>query len=336
VGHQSSSGYVLNWAGGFLLFTCTPIYRYPCKHLPGTAVNIYVSIDGGADVFYAGVKGTVSLTSTALASGTHTLRVEYRSGDCVFKGLTGFDSGAGTVNPNLTTKLVEFVGDSITAGYLTTKLAEAHGSVLGEGRHTQVARPATADRGPPSGRAAGSSTGRGTSDFSKYQASAVVINLGTNDIGYGVTSSQFQATYTTFLANIQAKYPSAAIFVMETFKQRYVTETKAAVAARNSAGDSKVTFINTEGWIDTTTDTTTDTNDGTHPNIAGHIRSPTSSVISSAAVGRPNPAPHQGRQATSRRPCWKAAPEKSTQVTSVLICQATRLSGAKIVEGGLP
>ena len=272
---SSSSGYVPNWTGGYLYtgFTGTTV-----KILLGSAVNIYVSIDGGTDVFYAAVKGTVNLTSTALASGTHTLRVEYRSGDCVFKGLT-FDSGAGTVNPNLTSKLIEFVGDSITAGYLTSNLAmNAYGWVLGEKlkvRHTQVARAGyclstiSTCVGQNSQFFNLGSTGTTAWDFSKYQASAVVINLGTNDIGYGVTSAAFQSTYTTFLANIRAKYPSAAIFVMETFKQRYVSETQAAVAARKSAGDSNVTYISTEGWLTVGTDYV-DTNG--HPNDAGHVK----------------------------------------------------------------
>ena len=272
---SSTAGYIPNWTGGYLQtsFTGTTV-----KILLGSAVNIYVSVDGGADVFYAGVKGTVNLTPTALASGTHTLRVEYRSGDCVFKGLT-FDSGAGTVNPNLTTKLVEFVGDSITAGYLTTKLAmSAYGWVLGEKlkvRHTQVARAGYCLVTISTCVGQGSqffdlgSTGTTAWDFSKYAASTVVINLGTNDIGYGVTSAQFQTAYTTFLKNIRAKYPSATLFAMETFKQRYVAETRAAVAARVAAGDAKVAFINTEGWLTVGTDYV-DT-DG-HPNDAGHVK----------------------------------------------------------------
>jgi lysophospholipase L1-like esterase len=52
---------------------------------------------------------------------------------------------------------------------------------------------------------------------------------------------------------------------MEIFHKSYVTETKAAVAARTKAGDGKVRFIDTEGWI-----TTSDTADGTHPTDGGH------------------------------------------------------------------
>ena len=56
---------------------------------------------------------------------------------------------------------------------------------------------------------------------------------------------------------------------METFKKRYVAETKAAVAARNSAGDANVYYVNTSGWL---TDNV-DYEDGNgHPNEPGHIK----------------------------------------------------------------
>jgi hypothetical protein len=101
-------------------------------------VNFYASIDGGPDVFHAGVRGTVNLTPTPLAAGTHSLRVSYRSGDTVFLGLV-LDPGATTVRPALSTKLVEFVGDSITAGALTDKLAVDTDGHPNETGHAKIA-----------------------------------------------------------------------------------------------------------------------------------------------------------------------------------------------------
>ncbi len=80
-------------------------------------------------------------------------------------------------------------------------------------------------------------------DFARYQASDVVINLGTNDKGHNVSSAQFQSAYVTLLQRIRVKYPNATIHAMETFKKRYVNETKAAVTARGNAGDSKVRYV---------------------------------------------------------------------------------------------
>jgi lysophospholipase L1-like esterase len=261
-----------SWTGAYLStrFTGTTV-----KVRARNAVNFYASIDGGPDVFHAGVRGTVNLTPTPLAAGTHSLRVSYRSGDTVFLGLE-LDPGATTVSPQVPTKLVEFVGDSITAGALTDKLAvSAYGWVLGERlrvRHTQIARSGyclVSQDGCVGQRTQFfnlASTGATPWDFSRYQASAVVINLGTNDIGHGVTGATFQANYTDFLRAVLAKYPNAVIFAMQTFKKRYVAETRAAVAA---VGDSRVRFISTDGWLTAGADY--EDTDG-HPNETGHAK----------------------------------------------------------------
>ena len=273
---HSSSGDVPNWTGAYLKTSFT---GRTLKIKQRGAVNMYVSIDGAPDVFYAGVSGTVNLTPTALASGTHTVWVEYRSGDTIFQGFT-FDSGAGTVAPVVSGKLIEFVGDSITAGYLSSKLAvTAYGWVLGEKlgvRHVQIARAGYCLVNTSDGCVGQSvqffrlaSTGTTAWNFGTYQAGAVVINLGTNDVGHGVTDAVFQSTYTTFLQNIRAVYPNAALLVMETFKKRYVAATQAAVAARRSAGDANVYYVSTEGWL---TDNVDYADGNGHPNDAGHLK----------------------------------------------------------------
>jgi lysophospholipase L1-like esterase len=246
---------VPNWTGAYLLtgFTGTTV-----KVRARDAVNFYASIDGGPDVFHAGVRGTVNLTPTRLAPGTHTLRISYRSGDTVFQGLV-LDSGATTVRAQVPSGLIEFVGDSITAGALTDRLAlDSYAWKTGERlgmRHTQIARSGycLVAKGGCVGQSTQffrtASTGDQSWDFSRYQAAAVVINLGTNDIGRGVTGAEFQAAYTTLLRDIRAKYPNAALFAVQTLKKRYVTETRAAVAARVGAGDTRVHFVDTTGWL---------------------------------------------------------------------------------------
>src|SRR5262249_19715770 len=84
---------------------------------------------------------------------------------------------------------------------------------------------------------------------SRYQARAVVINLGTNDDAYGVSDSAFQSAYITVLQNIRAKYRNADIFVMRTFNGLKVGPTQAAGEAVNAAGDSKVHYVDTTGRV---------------------------------------------------------------------------------------
>ncbi|MEU4489009.1 GDSL-type esterase/lipase family protein [Streptomyces purpurascens] len=272
---SSGTAAVPNWTGAYLQtgFTGTTV-----KVRARNAVNFYASIDGGPDVFHAGVRGTVDLTPRPLSPGTHTLRVSYRSGDTVFQGLI-LDSGARTVAAGAASGLVEFVGDSITAGALTDRLAlDSYAWKTGESlgmRHTQIARSGyclVAQSGCTglSGQFfRTASTGGANWDFSRYRADAVVINLGTNDVGHGVTGAAFQSAYTTFLRDVRAKYPTAHLFAVQTLKKRYVNETRAAVSARTSAGDTRVHYIDTSGWL---TDGA-DYEDGNgHPNEAGHTK----------------------------------------------------------------
>ncbi len=267
-----SAGAVPHWAGAYVTakFTGTTV-----KVKARAAVNFYASIDNGPDVFFAGVKGTVPLTPSALPAGTHSLRLSYRSGDTIFQGLV-LDAGASTAPVTPPPKLLEFVGDSITYGALTSKLAlSAYGWQVGERlgvRHTQIARSgyclvaASGCVGQAAQFFRTDSTGDTAWDFTRYQATAVVINLGTNDAGHGVSGPAFQAAYTKLLRDIRAKYPNATLFAFETLKKRYVTETKNAVAA---TGDPNVRFITTEGWLTTGTDYAD--GDG-HPNDGGHTK----------------------------------------------------------------
>ena len=121
---SNATAYVPNWAGAYFLtgFTGTTV-----KLSQRNTIDLYYSIDGGADVYITNVSGTVNLTPTVLRSGNHTLRVSYRvvagsyAGDAVFQGLI-LDSGARTLAAALPSRLLEFVGDSITVG--TTSLEE--------------------------------------------------------------------------------------------------------------------------------------------------------------------------------------------------------------------
>ena len=286
----SGTAAVPGWTGAYLqtAFTGTTV-----KVRTRDAVNLYVSIDGGSDVFHAGVRGTVNLTPQPLSPGTHSLRISYRSGDTVFQGLV-LDSGARTVSANAPSRLVEFVGDSITAGALTDRLAlDSYAWKTGERlgmRHTQIARSGycLVARSGCTGLSTQffktTSAGDQSWDFSRYGADAVVINLGTNDIGHGVTGAAFQSAYIALLRDIRVKYPNAHLFALQTLKKRYVTETKAAVGARTNSGDSKVHYVDTTGWL---TDGA-DYEDGNgHPNEAGHTKfaNRLSPVISARLAG---------------------------------------------------
>ncbi|MEU7588139.1 RICIN domain-containing protein [Micromonospora sp. NPDC049230] len=276
---RSSTGvFGSNWAGAYLRtgFTGTTV-----RLKQRNSVEFWASIDGGPFVNYRNVSGTVNLTPTPLRAGNHTLVVSYRqragsyNGDAVFIGLV-LDANAHTFALPVAPKLVEFIGDSITAGTGSSKLALTdYGWLVGERlgtEHTQIAIGGACLVAAPDGcwgmerryfnLDAGSSI---PWDFSRYRADAVVINLGTNDVGHSVSGATFQTSYTAFIRNIRAKYPNAAIIALKTFRDRYVTETRAAVQTVNNSGDANVYFVDTTGWL--TPDGLTD---AVHPNDLGH------------------------------------------------------------------
>jgi lysophospholipase L1-like esterase len=322
------AAYVPYWAGAYLTtgFTGTTV-----RLNQRNTIDLYTSIDGGPDVSFTNVSGAVNLTPTRLAAGNHTLRVSYRvvagsyHGDAVFQGLT-LDAGAHTYPAAVPARLIEFVGDSITVGTTTTENAlTAYGWLIGERlgtRHTQIAQGgacliATAD----------GCVGLETQflklnpnaatpnwDFGRYQASAVVINLGTNDSGHGVHTPEFQAAYLHLLQEVRAEYPAAVIFALETFSQRFAAQTQAAVQSRNAAGDGNVVYVNTEGWL-----TAAQMSDSVHPNDAGHqaVANRLAPIIS-ARLGSssPTPSPTPSRSATpSPTPSRSATPSPTPSPT---------------------
>ncbi|MBA2396996.1 MAG: endoglucanase [Ktedonobacteraceae bacterium] len=282
---SSSTVAISYWGGAYLktAFTGTTV-----KIKLENAVNIFVSIDGKADVLSEAANGTVDLTPQALRAGTHTLRVasRFQSDLIQFQGLI-LDPEAKTVAPTLSAKLIEFVGDSITAGAKDSKFALSdYAWLVGEQlhtEHTQIAQGGICLIDNIQCYATASHAGMSRQffklqtvafpaspnwNFSRYQASSVVINLGTNDGEKGLSDTTFQVVYRTFIQNIRAKYPHAPIFVLRTFSGYKALPTQAVVRAINAAGEKNVYYINTTGWL-----VPSDyISDGLHPNDNGQMK----------------------------------------------------------------
>ncbi|GII77367.1 hypothetical protein Sru01_23490 [Sphaerisporangium rufum] len=299
---RDSTAYVPGWAGAYLRvgFTGTTV-----KLKQRDAIDLYYSIDGGPDVYLQNVRGTVDLTPARLPAGEHTLRVSYRvvagsyHGDAVFQGLV-LDQGARTLPARPVGGTVEFVGDSITVGTTTSKNAlTAYGWLVGEQLgldHTQVAQGgaclvSTADGCVGLDRRfvkVSAVDGAADHDFSRYQADVVVINLGTNDAGHGVSTTQFQNSYVELLRTVRSRYPAAAILALRTFRGRFVPQTQAAVQTVNNAGDRNAFFVDTDGWVPPD-----GLSDSVHPNDAGHraIAARLAPIVAAHLAPRPTPTP---------------------------------------------
>ncbi|MET8152004.1 GDSL-type esterase/lipase family protein [Actinoplanes sp. NPDC049668] len=275
----NAAAFVPYWAGAYLRVGFT---GRTVKLRQRNTVDLWASIDGGAFTAFRG-SGTVNLTPAALAAGNHTLIVSYRqvagsyTGDAVFQGLT-LDAGAATFKAPARARLVEFIGDSITAGTTSSRLAvTGYGFKVGERLgydHTQIAIGGMCLSETTDGcwahetrywMSSGGQAGTDAWDFSRYTPAAVVINLGTNDKSHGVSGANFQAKYLAFLTRIRAKFPNARLYALRTFIGRYAAETQAAVRARNAAGDAGVFYVDTTGWLPAD-----GLSDSVHPNDKGH------------------------------------------------------------------
>jgi lysophospholipase L1-like esterase len=279
---SNAAQYLSYWGGAYarVKFTGTT-----AKIKVGNTSNFYAKIDNGSWTSFIGASGTINLTPTPLASGTHTVTVaQGKDYDYVFnfQGFI-FDSGATTSIPSFSSNIIEWIGDSITTGYTDAQAnvsdyAWVCSEALGT-EHTQIAYPGicltsgfTTNPGLDVGYFKSKSPNNPSPsdwNFGTYTAKLVVINLGTNDNNQAVPDATFQSTYTTFLANVRAKFPNAEIFVLRTFANVKTTPTVNAVNARISAGDTKVYYIDTNGWL---TAGSSDFTDGLHPSVAGHIK----------------------------------------------------------------
>jgi len=276
--------YVSYWGGAYLKvkFSGTNVgVKF------GRASNYYYKIDNGAWTTLSNANGIVNLTPTPLAAGVHSLSVaQGKDYDYVFnfQGLV-LDAGATTSLPTVSDTLIEFIGDSITTGYTDPQAnVSDYAWVCAEklnAEHTQIAYPGVNLVSGYSGTGMDSHYFKSQSlnypaspdwNFTSYSPKIVVVNLGQNDIGAnGVPLNVYQSSYTTFLTNIRAKHPDAEIFAMRVLLGFGAAQVQAAVNARIAAGDTKVHYVDTTGWITSGTSDYTP-GDGVHPSATGQIK----------------------------------------------------------------
>ena len=98
----------------------------------------------------------------------------------------------------------------------------------------------------------------------KRQPDAVVINLGTNDAR--AQPKPFAVLYQAYLEAVRGLYPRAHIFCLRPFNGSQGEAVREAALALEHAGDGRVHYVDTAGWIDKDKHTT----DGVHLNLEGN------------------------------------------------------------------
>jgi lysophospholipase L1-like esterase len=227
----------------------------------GTKISVSLLTEGNPSAFFqpvidgkAGARFSVSATTAAqtvvladrLPAGDHVVEL-YREtegmyGDTVFGGVVdGTVKGA----PAASGRLIEIVGDSISAGYGNLGVEvhppwdntctfsvdseawyQSYGAMIGRDLNAEVSDVARSGWGMY--RDLGGSTANtlpsvyantvgtlGPADWAfTRKPDAVLVNLGTNDVGAGGDpGAPFETAYVSFLGVVRGHYPSAWIFL---------------------------------------------------------------------------------------------------------------------------
>jgi lysophospholipase L1-like esterase len=250
--------------------------------------------------------------ATGLADGPHEVTLMVRGlnefqprwAPPLVSSLTflGFDVADGTLenSPRPARPKVELLGDSITEGVnlWPTRPGMDTPCWRGDGRLAYASQTAQAlgaewrqvgfgRQGLLIGGNGGVPTANDAFNFiyegvarDEWQPDLVTINQGTND--GGATAANFRAAYTQFVTTLRTAYPDAKIAAMRPFNGAHAAEIQAEVTARNAAGDARVYYIDTTGWL-----VAADFTDGLHPNAQGSQKAAAALVTAITAIGLP-------------------------------------------------
>lgn len=278
---SNSSEYFSYWGGAYVKvnFEGTSV-----KLKTGHKTNFFAKIDNGPWVSFLNTGDTVNLTPMSLSNTSHTIIVAQGKDydyEFSFKGFI-FDDKARTSDPSMAKVLVEYIGDSITAGYTDAQVnVSDYGWIAAEKlgvEHTQIAFPGICLVDGVNGvgmevqyfKLKGAKTTTPEKwNFRQYTPQVIIINLGTNDNANKIPDSLFSERYVKLLKDIRSQFSHAEILVMRTFLGLKEVPTLAAVNARIAAGDKKLHFVDTKDWITVNTD---DYNDGAHPSVSGQLK----------------------------------------------------------------
>jgi lysophospholipase L1-like esterase len=258
----------------------------------------------------AGADQTVTLAS-GLPASDHLVEL-YRDTEGMY-GLStflGFASGTVKAAPSASGRLIEVVGDSISAGYGNlgsephpnwvaspachwtadnSTWYQTYAAIAGHALNAEVStiarsgwgmcRDATGNTSNVLSSVYANALGTDSSVAWAFEAKAsvVVVNLGTNDWANGDPGTSYETAYTNFIAKVRSHYPDAWIFLTigsmtgEPALSQVKTHLANVVAAATSTGDKKVVTFDL-GVQNMGADGSVPTGCDWHPNVADHQR----------------------------------------------------------------
>ncbi|KAH8553120.1 SGNH hydrolase-type esterase domain-containing protein [Umbelopsis sp. PMI_123] len=276
--NQSDNTMISWWPGAYAKFNFTGTTL--AIKLRSTADILY-KIDEGDYVQLVEASETIQLAKN-LKPGLHSAMIASKTEkDSIQLQKIIVDNDAKIKPPEPASSIIEFVGDSITAGLTTSRGALTSYAWLVADmlamEHTQIAYPAAClvdgcnDAAP--GMESQYFKWKGWHDddenwdFSRYTPSAIVIMLGSNDEKVvGPDADRFQEAYATFLQRIRNEFAKAHIFIVSEPLGALFAPTQAAVRNLTLAGDKNMYFVDSTPWVQYGKAF----NDEAHPSDYGH------------------------------------------------------------------
>ena len=291
----------------------------------GSEIGVRIRTEGTDTVFFqpiidgieaerfdvpSGADHTVTI-ATGLSEADHTVELlretEGMYGVSTFLGFVG---GTLVGSPASNGRLVEVVGDSISAGYgnlgeephpnwvatpachwtaENSSFYQSYAAIAGRAVDAEVSTIARSGWGMArdmDGDPAGVlpsvyDHAVGTDDNALWQfgpvASAVVVNLGTNDQALGDPGTAYETAYLDFLDEVRAHYSEAWLFLAigsmlsDQDRETILGHIENVLATRATAGDARVSILDL-GTQDMGSDGSIPTGCDWHPNVADHQR----------------------------------------------------------------
>lgn len=275
--------------------------HFAVSHYPQQFPTLWLQVDD-QDWRVAALAEELAVSREPLSEGEHTIRAVVKGfrewerrwdppleSSIVFRGLSLARGGTLLDPPQRPSRLIEYVGDSITEGVLvlvdeknTTRPRERWPQ-FSDGRRTWAyqsallvgAEPRTvgfgrlgltiqANGGVPPGIYSFPYVYSGVPVDKSRVPDAVVVNMGTND---GRASDEvFGPLFKAYVETVRKQYPAAMIFCLRPFAGAHGEVIQKTVDTMSSAGDRLLRCVDTAGWIDPGSHTT----DRVHLNLEGN------------------------------------------------------------------
>lgn len=285
----SSSGFSFAFIGtGFIISLG--------KYHADAPAYVKIVVDGTRRQRFAVVDGSEKLIIEGLTDKRHRVdvyRVTEGNEPVLFDSICLSGKETSFRNPPFgSPRKIEFIGDSITAGYgvlgrstdpdyqtyqqdstysyayLTAEMFDADARYICVSGKGIVCNCDGNREDVKAGEFCDYLTRNGGKTDDGWTADVVVINIGTNDAGGPAALSEFSEAAEDLIGKVRGRYPEAHIIWLYGMMNQFYSDTLKDVIKKVNASDSKVHFL----FVDSISNQQNETGANGHPNVRASVR----------------------------------------------------------------